>query len=88
MWVGNILRGNRKTDKGRRGQRTKYVLDVPTHNTYLSPSQSNDYGAGMHGGVVLITARTGVHGMTMGSPLDDEERHSPDYWCTGEATFQ
>ena len=57
-------------------------------NKYLSPSQSNDYGAGMHWGVVQITARIGVHGMTRGSPLDDEERHSRDYRCAGEATVQ
>ena len=24
----------------------------------------------------------------MGSPLDDEERHSPDYRCKGEATVR
>ena len=48
----------------------------------------NDYRAGLHWGVVLYTARAGVYWMTMGSLLDDKERRSRDYRCTGEATFQ
>ena len=37
---------------------------------------------------MFLTAQAGVYGMTMGSPVDDKERHSPDYLCTSEATVQ
>ena len=38
MWIGNILRDNSKTDLGRRGQRTKYVLDVQTLTNIFRPA--------------------------------------------------
>ena len=37
---------------------------------------------------VFLTGRLSVYGMTVGSPLDEQEIHSPDYLCTGGATVQ
>ena len=54
MWVGNFLRNNSKTDKGRREQRTKACFGRFDINTYLSPSQLNGYRAGMHWVVVFL----------------------------------